>query len=138
VKYIENNKIGRNFMTRMYRVWNSSSLQTVSKRIKTTALFVSSFYPQVSVHEVENSWCHFSFSYLFLFIHFDLSSAFDLVSHIILLHKLCVHGLSDGYVFWFCSYLSNQQSSECISVPFSLPFKVFSGVPRECFRTFVF
>ena len=29
-------------------------------------------------------------------IYFDLSSAFDLVSHPILLHKLCANGLSDS------------------------------------------
>jgi hypothetical protein len=32
------------------------------------------------------------------FIYPDLSSAFDLVSHPILLNKLCAYGLSDGYV----------------------------------------
>jgi len=51
--------------------------------------------------------------------------AFDLVSHIILLHKLCVHGLSDSYAQWFHSYLSNQQFSVCILVTFSLPFELF-------------
>jgi len=73
-----------------------------------------------------------------LSIYFDLRSASELVSHIILLHKLCAHGLSDGHVHWFHSYLSNQQSSACMLVTFSLPFKVFSGGPQGCFRTLVF
>ena len=62
VTFSENNKIRKNFRTPMYRVWNSSSHPIVSKQIKTIAFFVSSFYPQVSVRDVENSWCHFSFS----------------------------------------------------------------------------
>jgi len=73
-----------------------------------------------------------------LSIYFDLRSAFELVSHTVLLHKLCAHGLSDGHVHWFCSYLSNQQSSAYMLVTFSLPFKVFSGVPQECFQDLCF
>ena len=34
-------------------------------------------------------------------INVDLDSACDLVTHSILLHKLCVHGLSGSYVNWF-------------------------------------
>jgi hypothetical protein len=34
-------------------------------------------------------------------IYFDLSSAFDLVPHTPLLHKLSIFGLSDDYVNWF-------------------------------------
>jgi hypothetical protein len=44
-------------------------------------------------------------------IYLDLSSAFDLVPHPILLQKLCAYRLSDGYVNWVCSYLTNRQSS---------------------------
>jgi hypothetical protein len=36
-------------------------------------------------------------------IYCDLSSACDLVSHPILLHKLCAHGLSGGYLNSFLS-----------------------------------
>ena len=70
--------------------------------------------------------------------YFYISSASDLVSHTILLHKLCAHGLSDGYIHWFRSYLSNQQSSVYILVAFSLPFELFLGVPQGYFRNFVF
>jgi hypothetical protein len=62
--------------------------------------------------------------------HFDLSSAFGLVPHPILLKKLCAYGLADGYVKWFCSYLTNRQSSVRISDTSSLPFEVPSGVPQ--------
>jgi hypothetical protein len=45
------------------------------------------------------------------FIYFGLSSAFDLALHPILLYKRCPCVLSDGYVNWLCSYLTNRQSS---------------------------
>jgi hypothetical protein len=63
-------------------------------------------------------------------IYLDLSSASDLVPHPILLNKLCAYGLSDGYVNWFCSYLTNRQSSVRISGTSSLAFEVLSGVPQ--------
>jgi hypothetical protein len=64
-------------------------------------------------------------------VYFDLSSAFDLVSHTILLHIFRAHGFSVGYLNWFHSYLSNRQSSVRISDALSLPFEVLSGVPQE-------
>jgi hypothetical protein len=63
-------------------------------------------------------------------VYLDLSSAFDLVSHTVLLHKLCTHGRSDGYVNWFRSYLPNRQSSVRISDALLLRFEVMSGVPQ--------
>jgi len=59
-----------------------------------------------------------------------LSSASDIVSHPILLHRLCAHGLSDRYVNWFCSYLTNRQSSVRILDIFSLPVEFLSGVTQ--------
>jgi hypothetical protein len=41
-------------------------------------------------------------------IYFDLSNAFDLVPHSLLLHKLSAFGRSGGYVNWFRSYLCNR------------------------------
>jgi hypothetical protein len=61
-------------------------------------------------------------------VYFDLSNAFDLVPHNLLLHKLSSYGLSDGYVSWFRSYLTNRDSRVRISGTLSLPFKVTSGV----------
>jgi hypothetical protein len=63
-------------------------------------------------------------------IYFDLSSAFDLVSHPILLYKLCAYGLLNGYVNRFCNHLTNRQSSVRILDTFSLPSEVLSGVPQ--------
>ena len=62
--------------------------------------------------------------------YFDLNSAFDLVSHSSLFHKLRAHWLSGGYQKWFNSYLSNQQSSLRILDTFLLHSVVSSGVPR--------
>jgi hypothetical protein len=63
-------------------------------------------------------------------IYFDLSSAFDLVPHPILLRKRCAYGLSDGYVNGVCTYLVNRRSSVRILDTFSLPSEVLSGVPQ--------
>ena len=63
-------------------------------------------------------------------IHFDLSSAFDLVLHPVLLHKLCAHGLCDSYFNWIRIYLTNRLYSARILDTFSLPFLVLSGVPQ--------
>jgi hypothetical protein len=64
------------------------------------------------------------------FVYFDLSSAFDVIPHNILLHKLCNFGLSSSYVDWFHSYLDNRHSSVLISGPLSFSFVAKSGVPQ--------
>ena len=46
-------------------------------------------------------------------IYSDRNTAFEHVWCDILLHKSCVHGLSDGYVNWFYSYLTNWLLSVC-------------------------
>jgi hypothetical protein len=63
-------------------------------------------------------------------IYFDFSSAFDLVSHALLLSKLSSFGLSSAYVSWFCSYLTDRFSCVKISGNFSAPFRILAGVPK--------
>jgi hypothetical protein len=63
-------------------------------------------------------------------IYFDLSSAFDLAPHKLLLQKLSASGLSGGYVNRFCSYLTNRQSQVWVSGVLSSPFLILSGVPQ--------
>jgi hypothetical protein len=41
-------------------------------------------------------------------VYFDLSNAFDIVPHNLLLRKLTDSGLSSGYVNWFHNYLTNR------------------------------
>jgi hypothetical protein len=63
-------------------------------------------------------------------IYFDFSSAFDLVSHTLLLRKLSSFGLTSAYVSWFCSYLTDKFSFVKISGIFSAPFRILAGVPQ--------
>jgi len=44
---------------------------------------------------------------------------------------LCAHGLSDGHMNCYLSYLSNQQTTVSILDNFPLPFEVLSAVPQE-------
>jgi hypothetical protein len=63
-------------------------------------------------------------------IYFDLSNAFDLVPHNMLLHKLGSFRFSDAYVSWFRSYLTNRRSKVYVCCTLSQPFEVTSGVPQ--------
>ena len=63
-------------------------------------------------------------------VYFDLTSAFDCVSHSLLLRKLSVYGLSDGYVSWLRSYTTNRSAVVRIYVIYSTPFEVLLGVPQ--------
>jgi hypothetical protein len=63
-------------------------------------------------------------------IYFDFSSAFDLVSHTLLLNKLSSFGLSSAYVSWFCSYLTDRFSCVKTSGISSAPFRILAGVPQ--------
>ena len=60
----------------------------------------------------------------------DFSSAFDLVSHTLLLGKLSSFGLTSAYVSWFRSYLTDRFSCVKISGIFSAPFRILAGVPQ--------
>jgi hypothetical protein len=64
-------------------------------------------------------------------VYFDLSSAFDIVPHNILLHKLSNFGLSSSYVDWFHSYHDSRHSFVRISDTLSFSFLVKSGVPLK-------
>jgi hypothetical protein len=63
-------------------------------------------------------------------VYFDLSNAFSLVPHKLLLHELSSFGFSDDHVSWFRSYLTNRQSRVRVSGTLSPPFKVTSGVTQ--------
>jgi hypothetical protein len=61
--------------------------------------------------------------------YFDLSNAFDIVPHNILLRKLSNFGLSSSFVDWFHSYLVNRQPFVRISGTLSFSYLVKSGLP---------
>jgi hypothetical protein len=62
-------------------------------------------------------------------IYFDLSGAFDLVLHPILLYEPCAYGPSGGYVKWFRSYYNNRQHSVRVLDNF-LYIRISLGVPQ--------
>ena len=44
----------------------------------------------------------------------DMSAAFDIVDHSLLLQKLELYGFDEGSISWLCSYLSDR--SQCVSI----------------------
>ncbi|CAB4043377.1 Hypothetical predicted protein [Paramuricea clavata] len=66
-------------------------------------------------------------SYVFL----DLSKAFDLINHKLLLYKLGKYHTSDGELKWFESYLANRiqicSFSGCLSTPLNIDVGVLHG-----------
>ena len=60
----------------------------------------------------------------------DLSKAFDLVDHKILLSKLKCYQFSEGSLRWFESYLSQRQQQVSVSGKLSNPLHISAGVPQ--------
>ena len=60
----------------------------------------------------------------------DLSAAFDMVDHQILLEKLNLYGLDDQALAWMNSYLSNRTQSVMIDGHLSPPLLLTCGVPQ--------
>jgi hypothetical protein len=63
-------------------------------------------------------------------IFFDISKAFDTVSHAKLIYKLKMLGFSDYIVHWFESYLKNRYFVVRVNNVFSNEMSVFSCVPQ--------
>ena len=63
-------------------------------------------------------------------IYFDISKAFDTVSHSILLTKLWSFGITGVLWSWFKDYLSNRSQRVSINHYLSNPLPVLSGVPQ--------
>ncbi|KAL4238884.1 hypothetical protein ACF0H5_003591 [Mactra antiquata] len=60
----------------------------------------------------------------------DLSKAFDLVNHSILIKKLTSFNFSPKSLQWFTSYLSNRCQKVCVSGKLSEPGHITCGVPQ--------
>ena len=60
----------------------------------------------------------------------DLSAAFDLVNHDLLLKKLSLYGFDQNAVVWFWSYLTGRSQQVFIDGQFSEKKAVFIGVPQ--------
>jgi hypothetical protein len=63
-------------------------------------------------------------------INFDLSNAFGILPHALLLHKTNKYGLPYYYLNWFISYLTSRQSYVRSIDIYSSPFVVLSGVSQ--------
>ena len=60
----------------------------------------------------------------------DLSAAFDMVDHMLLLKKLHLFGLEQEVLSWIESYLSGRKQSVFIDGCLSLPLSISHGVPQ--------
>ena len=60
----------------------------------------------------------------------DMSAAFDVVDHNILLKKLAIYGFDTNLVDWMTSYLSNRKQSVYIDGAFSDFLAIEAGVPQ--------
>ena len=60
----------------------------------------------------------------------DLSAAFDMVDHKILLEKLKLLGMESRTVMWMKSYLTGRSQSVCIDGCLSLALPIVCGVPQ--------
>ena len=63
-------------------------------------------------------------------VQLDLSKAFDLVNHSLLLQKLKLYNGSSESTFWFESYLLNRSQSVSIEKTVSSPHKITTAAPQ--------
>ena len=61
---------------------------------------------------------------------FDLSKAFDTISHSRLVAKLHSYGLNGTELEWFTSYLFNRNAQVLYNGSISSPLKIGDGVPQ--------
>ena len=63
-------------------------------------------------------------------IFLDLSKAFDIIDHGLLMKKLEIYGIRSNVLHWISSYLSDR--SKCVSIDgvLSNPEKIICGVPQ--------
>ena len=60
----------------------------------------------------------------------DLSAAFDMVDHPLLLEKLKLFGLEEGSLSWIRSYLTNRTQNVYVDGCLSPPLDIDCGVPQ--------
>ena len=60
----------------------------------------------------------------------DMSAAFDVVDHNLLLQKLDLYGFNEDTIAWFKSYLNNRRQTVSINASLSKLLPVTSGVPQ--------
>ena len=60
----------------------------------------------------------------------DLSAAFDVVDHDILIDKLKLYGLDEATISWFSSYLSSRSQQVFVEGALSTSLSLEAGVPQ--------
>ena len=60
----------------------------------------------------------------------DMSAAFDVVNHSILIEKLKIYGFQENVIDWITSYLSNRTQQVYIEGNLSPPLQLEAGVPQ--------
>ena len=86
--------------------------------------------------------CHFDFfnlvyslrsqGYLVLVLYLDISKAFDMVNHQLLIGKLASYGVENPLLAWFDSFLSDRHQIVKINSSLSNSVPVRSGVIQGC------
>ena len=69
-------------------------------------------------------------TYIFGLLQLDLSKAFDLVNHTLLLEKLKLYNCNADTICWFQSYLKNRSQRVSVKSTLSQPQTINSGVPQ--------
>jgi hypothetical protein len=64
-----------------------------------------------------------------IIVYFDIINAFDIIPNELHVHRFNNYGLSTGYFYCFCSYLTIEYIY--MNAMLSLPLGVLSGVPQE-------
>ena len=65
-----------------------------------------------------------------LLLLYDLSAAFDCISHNTLIEKMKIYGFNDHAIGWLHSYLENRQQLVALSGKMSKPQHVETGTPQ--------
>ena len=60
----------------------------------------------------------------------DMSAAFDLVDHNLMIEKMSIYGFSESTCLWFLNYLSNRRQCVSINGVVSKLLPVALGVPQ--------
>ena len=63
-------------------------------------------------------------------VYVDLSKAFDIIGHSVLLQKSSTYWVKDEELKWFNSYLFNRKNYVCVDRNISIPEPVYCGVPQ--------
>ena len=93
--------------------------------------FRSSHSTVTALVEMYDQWIEaFEHDKLSAVVMLDLSAAFDVVDHEILIQKLEIYGFEECYISWFRSYLSGRSQQVYVEGSLSDPLLLEAGVPQ--------